>query len=421
MEASNSVFRNTIMQYLYVGARYVFPLLTLPYLARVFGPDTYGIRAYIVSLALFFQALADFGFNLSGAKSIIVADGNQQEQNLIYSAILSSKAILVLLLLGPLVAISLMTPLTHDVIHLVLIAYLGVIFNSFIPDFLFIGYEKMEIITSRYVLAKTITTCMIFLLIHSQADILLSIAIDSGGTLLALLFSLLQAKQQFNTKFTTSGVNAIIKSFRLATPFFLNNISVAALNALATVFVGLFLENAVSVAYWSLSVTALNAVLSLYNPVANALYPHMVNKKDYRLYMKYFMLGTVLSLIGAIAFALLAPFIMFVLGGDEYSSGSSVLVWLAPTVFFAYPSLLLGNPILGALGCEKEMAQASIISVLVYVCLIILINALGFFSLETIAVCRGLAELLLLIIRYAMVHRNIGSIYRLAHETNLES
>ena len=66
-----NVIKNTIMLYGLSIAKIVFPLITLPYLTRVLTVDSYGVVAYVKSVMQYMQIFVDFGFLLSGTKSIV--------------------------------------------------------------------------------------------------------------------------------------------------------------------------------------------------------------------------------------------------------------------------------------------------------------------------------------------------------------
>ena len=58
-------YSNVVWQYGLQIVKYIFPLITLPYLTRVLLPEGYAIYAYVVSFMTFAQTFVDFGFNLS--------------------------------------------------------------------------------------------------------------------------------------------------------------------------------------------------------------------------------------------------------------------------------------------------------------------------------------------------------------------
>lgn len=396
------VIKNAVAQYGFVAARYVIPLLSLPFLARVLGPDSYGVRAYILSFMLLVQAFADFGFNMSGTKEVVETKSEQGKRNRLVTAITLSKLCFLLALLVVSMVAASVLDITRDHLACVLIAYIGIFFNCLIPDFVFMGFEKMSVVTTRFVVSKGISLALIILLVKNADDLMLSIALDSLAGLVAFLLAWRKAAKNFGYAPSRVSVRDMTVQIKNATPYFLATISVSLFNSLATLLVGI-VGTTYEVACWSLSITALNAVLSLYNPIQNAVYPHMVHSRDFGLMKVALVAGTVCSLAAAIIFALLAASIISILVGDEYTDGAYMIMILAPVVSMAYPTLMLGAPILGALGYEKDLAKASIIAATLYALLCAGVFVFGIASIASLGFCRVSAESLLLVSRMAYV------------------
>ena len=49
---------------------YVFPLITVPYVSRIIGPDSYGIINYATAFIAYFTLLIGYGFDLTGTRKI---------------------------------------------------------------------------------------------------------------------------------------------------------------------------------------------------------------------------------------------------------------------------------------------------------------------------------------------------------------
>ncbi len=67
------VVRNAGLMYLVQISGYLFPLLMLPYLARVLSKEKFGLIAFAQMFIFYFVILTDYGFNLTATRDVAVA------------------------------------------------------------------------------------------------------------------------------------------------------------------------------------------------------------------------------------------------------------------------------------------------------------------------------------------------------------
>uniref|UniRef100_UPI00124E4C95 oligosaccharide flippase family protein n=1 Tax=Acinetobacter sp. TUM15064 TaxID=2609134 RepID=UPI00124E4C95 len=67
------VRKNIFVLFLIQGTNYIFPLLTIPYLSRIFGPTGIGALALAQATILYLTLVVDFGFNLTVTRRISIA------------------------------------------------------------------------------------------------------------------------------------------------------------------------------------------------------------------------------------------------------------------------------------------------------------------------------------------------------------
>ena len=66
-------------------------LITIPLIARKFGPDDFGLYAFALAIMAYFTLLADYGFDLSATKKIAVNSKDSHKISSIISEVFFTK------------------------------------------------------------------------------------------------------------------------------------------------------------------------------------------------------------------------------------------------------------------------------------------------------------------------------------------
>lgn len=395
----SSFFKNTAWQYGLQLVKYLFPLITLPYLTRVLEPEGYAFYAYVVSFMSFAQVFVDFGFNLSGTKRIAKAS-SVGEENRINGAVTEARLVLCLVAGVAVMVIASFLPLTKENLLYVFLAFLAVCGKGLVPDFLFQGHEDMGPITTRFLASKSISTVLTFLLVHSIADIMWVPVLDILSSGVALAWSFVAARKRFGATIELVPLREALAELKMSGLYCFSNMAATVFSGFTTLLIGVVVTDASQVAFWSLAMTAVSAVQSLYSPIVNSLYPHMVNTGDYRFARKLSLLAVPAVLVGTFLFCLLSNFIMFVLGGERYLVGSWVLVWISPLLVFSFFGMLFGWPVLGAVGKVVEVTKSTVASALFCIAALLIASFVGVTDLHAICIIRCVTEALLFGIRF---------------------
>lgn len=394
-----SFYKNTVWQYGLQIVKYLFPLITLPYLTRVLEPEGYAFYAYVVSFMSFAQVFVDFGFNLSGTKKIARAE-SVAEENRIVGAVEQARLVLCVIAGIAVMIIASLLPITRGNLLYVFLAFLAVCGKGLVPDFLFQGHEHMGPITTRFLVSKSVSTVLTFVFVHSMTDILWVPVLDILSNGIALVWSFAAARRQFGTGIDLVPMRVALAELKTSGLYCFSNMSAQVFSGFTTLLIGVVITDSAQISYWSLSMTAITAVQSLYSPIVNSLYPHMVNTGDYTFTRKLSLIALPAVLVGTVAFAFLSNFIMFVLGGEQYLAGSWVLVWVSPLLVFSFFGMLFGWPVLGAVGKVAEVTRATVMSAVFCIVALLGVSFAGVATLRVICVIRCITEALLLGIRF---------------------
>lgn len=401
-----SFLKNAFWQYGLQIIKYLFPLITLPYLTRILAPEGYAVYAYVISFMAFVQVFVDFGFNLSGTKLIVHAR-TIDEQNAAIGAVTMARLLLCGIAGLAVLAISLCISITRENLCYTMLAYAATCGKALAPDFIFQGREKMAPLTTRYLVSKGLSTALTFALVHSAEDILWIPVLDIISNVVALVWSFVAARRMFGVSIALVPLGAALRELRTSAMYCVSNMASTAFTGFTTLLVGVVIEDAVQISYWSLAMTAVNAVQSLYTPITNSLYPHMVVKWDYRFAKKIALISLPLIAFATVLFCATSDWIVLAIGGEEYLGGAYVMRLVSPVLFLSFYGMLFGWPVLGSMGCVGELTRTTVISGLFSIITLLTISAFGFAGIAAFALVRCATEALLCALRLFECRRAI--------------
>jgi len=180
---------------------YILPLITLPYLVRILGPEKYGLISFAQAFIGYFVVLTDYGFGLSATREISIHRENKEKVSEIFSSVMIIKfflGVLSFIILG--LVLAFVPKFGND--WLIYIFTFGMVLgNILFPVWFFQGMEKMKWITILNVISRVIFTICIFIFIHNEADYINVALINSLGYLVAGIISLWVVFKNFKVKF----------------------------------------------------------------------------------------------------------------------------------------------------------------------------------------------------------------------------
>ena len=408
MKSNQGIFyHNTIMQYIILLSKYVVPLLTLPYLTRVLEAELYGIITYLTAIVSYFQIFIDFGYNLSATKDVAEHQLDKQYIGNVLGKTIQGR---LYLLIASFVIYAILihsVPLTKENL-LISYLYFGiVVFSVFIPDFLFRGLERTEVLTFRYLISQLLTILLTFTLVKSKEDIIwvpiLRILELQISNILSWYY--INKKLQIRVNFTC--INDVLKSMKVSAIYFISTFATTAYGITNTFIFGIMNLPPSQIAYWGVSFTLISAAQSLYSPIISSLYPHMAARKDFQLLKRIIIILVPINIILVVfLFKFTYPIIM-IISGLEYVDAVQVFRLLLPVLVFSFPAMLIGFPLLGIIGRVKELTTTTIISAVFHILGLLFLILIEKFNVFNVAILRSLTEFVLLCTRMYLIIKYI--------------
>jgi polysaccharide transporter, PST family len=253
-------------------AAYLFPLATIPYLARTLGPHNWGLVAYAQAMGLYLSMVVEFGFQLSATRRIARLRGDREQLAVIVAGVMGAKALLACACLAAVCLMPhfLQTFREHERIFWA--GSLSGIGQGFSMLWFYQGLERMKTSAAMDIAGKAAATAGIFALVHRQTDAWKVPALQCVcycGVSIALLA---MAYRQVEFRLPTRRATWI--AMRESAAMFLFRSAVSLYTTANTLILGA-VATPVAVAFYSGAERLTRAPLGLLSPVGQSLYPRL--------------------------------------------------------------------------------------------------------------------------------------------------
>ncbi len=356
-------------------ATYILPLIYLPYLVRVIGPDKFGAVAFAQAVVLYFSLITNLGTNLYAPREIAINKEDNFKLSSIVSNILFLKLIFLLLAFFIYVAAIYIVPQFKA--ERILFTFTGgyIIVTALMPTWFFQGIEKMVNIAIANLLSRALGVLLIFTIIRNASDYIYVPLINVLAQLLGLFFMyyIMIAKEKI--KIVKPNISSIKKIIKESIPLFISNISISIYTGINTVVLG-FLTNNTIVGYYSVAEKIIRAGLSIEGQLGVVFYPHIskmvsVSKEKAITSIKKAFMVTMLFAIPVTIFIFFnADEIVRLVFGSKFSLSIIPMQILSFLFIIIGLSNIFGMQILLPFGKRKELMKPIITAGIVNLALI---------------------------------------------------
>jgi PST family polysaccharide transporter len=368
------------------GANYLLPLITVPYLVRVLGPDYFGRVSFAQAFVQYFVLLTDYGFTLSATRAVSGMRNDPGRLSRFFTAVMVLKLVLMVSGFALMIAVVGLVPVFGQDWSLYVLSYLAVAGNVFFPVWLFQGLERMKYITILTLLGRIVTTAAIFALVHQRDDYRLAAALQASGFVVAGLCSMAVMPRVADIRLRWPGVVELRSAFADGWHIFVTTAAIS-LYTNSDVFVLGLLTNPASVGYFSAASKLVGAVQALINPVSQAVFPYIVALAQRSRDAAISFAGRLLRVQGlatlgmsALLFVLAKP-LAGLLFGAQFTLTATLVEWMAAVPFVVGLSNVLGIQVMFVFGMDRLVARIAlgcgIVNLLLVVALVRAFGATG--------------------------------------------
>ncbi|MCX7761823.1 MAG: flippase [Candidatus Kryptonium sp.] len=357
---------------------YIIPLVTIPYLSRVLGPDKFGLVMFAQTLMIYFNILTDYGFNLSATRQVAINSTHRDKLKEIFSSVLIIKMILVFISLLILLVLILQVEKFRVNSEIFILAFPSVIGQAMFPLWFFQGLERMRYIAILSFLSKFIYVVLVFAFVKNNFDYPYVPLFYSLGNVISGIVALTLCFHNFGVSLFIPTFDKIRDQLKDGFYVFLGQISIQLFNSVNILLLGLFSEN-IYVGYYTGADRIIKAFNYIAVPIVNSIYPHVAgllakSKNDgFKFLKKVLFIFAPMFLAISVFLFIFGEQIAVLALGEEFSSSGIIVKILSILPFSVFLNNIFGTQILINLNRTKEYTLVFLFAGLINVFLILVL------------------------------------------------
>ncbi|MCY6484382.1 oligosaccharide flippase family protein [Clostridium aestuarii] len=262
--------KNIIYNGLYQIFIVLLPIITIPYISRIFNRTSIGIYGYTCSITNIFIYISYFGIESYGSREIAFVKSSKDKRNQTFWELWIMQFIMTIVSSGLFIIVNYF--LFYKYFNTLMLWQIMICFSFTQVSWFFIGIEEFDKVVLRNTILRSSLTVLIFIFIKEEHQlnryVFLNVLVYLVGNL-GLLFSL--KKYILKPIFKMSNVIIHLKK---SLWFFIPSITTVLFVSLDKTLLGIF-SNIENVAFYEQSQKILNIAVGLINSVGMVLLPRM--------------------------------------------------------------------------------------------------------------------------------------------------
>ncbi|HCE1007014.1 oligosaccharide flippase family protein [Acinetobacter baumannii] len=364
MVSLNKNMKNFSYMFIVQIANYLFPLITLPIVSRIFGPEKIGLIAYITAIVGYFVLLVDYSFSFSGVRRLSREHTKRDE---IFNTILTVRFFLFLLSGIVFVFCVFFLPDLYNNFYLSLVIFLTCLVPLFSNIWFLQAQNNFKVIAIFSFIAKLFSTILILLLVRNINDILIYTVILSLSSVIISVATFIYIVNKYKINVRIQSGRNCIQYLKDDKYLFLSTVVTNLYTTTGVVVLGVLASKS-DVGIYSSAQRLIDLLKSLIMmPIYQIIFPLLSKKfvsnledglNSVRIFLPVFTLMVIVVLLGILLFGKIIILLLF---GSAFSDSYLILVILGLGLAAVFYGMLIGGQIMLNLGMDREFVRIQVI------------------------------------------------------------
>jgi polysaccharide transporter, PST family len=309
-------------------ANQILPLLMIPYLARVLGPDTWGVVVFIQAIGMYLLLVIDYAFDISATRDVARHREDDEQVAQIVAGVLGGRIILSAVTLSIVAVAQIFTPALRDLGWLLWLGMFWFTVASFRPFWLFLGFERVRGVLALEVTLKAIAVASVIVFVNAPQDAWRVFAIQGIASTVSVLAAM-GLMYRF-VPFRFPSISRSIDELKRGWNLFVFQASASVYGMSNTFILGL-LASPVSVAFYAGAERIIGVLIRTIHPANQAMYPRAsaLAVQDQGAAARFARTSIVglfcVTTVGVAVLYYFAPLIVRIALGPDYGESATVL------------------------------------------------------------------------------------------------
>ncbi len=388
---------------------YIVPLVTIPYIVRIIGPEKFGILSIAQAITYYLWIITDYGYSISGVRLISQSEKDSKAGSKIVKNVFTIQFSINLFCFLLLILIfNIYSPFTAYK-EIFIFYFFSTTANILLATWLYTGLEKMKFISSLGFIYRIIYVILIFLLLKSENDYFLVPILYSGSMLIGGFISVSLMVMKFKYRFNRSIPLTFLTFLRQDRQIYISNIFANLYRNSNVLILSIFASEA-SVGIYSAGEKIVKAIQGTFTPLTQSFYPYIsritkTSQSQSIRVIKYtiIFISVLAGSVAAIIFVF-SDYLTNLAFGENFSATALIIKITSPVILFGVINFVLGIIFMTNYGMKKEFSYSVITVGLINIVICSLLSYL--FGAIGAGISFLMAEALMLVVMSFFIFKN---------------
>lgn len=359
--------RNILSLTLVQIANYGMPLISVPVISRIIGPEKFGVINFAAAFIAYFTLLITYGFDLTATRKIAKDPTNEQNRNTVCSEVFSTQLLLLMLATCLFFILVYTVPRLQIDRKVMIFSFVICISTVFTQNWLFQAMQDLSKVAIFNLVSKILFTIAILMLVQKSDDYIWQPLLFGVIQTLVGVASFVWAVKKYNIKLSRVPVRRCLQVLWEEKTIFFSLVVVNLYTTTNTFILGIY-QNSEQTGYYTAGqrlILIAQSVLTL--PLTQALYPFIGkafgDNREHGLRVTQRIIPLIVLFTGTatLAMILLGPFIIGLFYGHKFDAAVPVFQILSLIPLIIALSNVFGIQIMLNLGMDKYFLRITAI------------------------------------------------------------